>query len=66
MWKKGIGRTADPGQTGQAFPCVWRNSGKSPQDVKQLLTVSWPPLLKVMRILRLRQVAWGQGCVHPA
>lgn len=59
MWKKGIGRTADLRQTGQAFPCVWRNSGKSSQDAKQLLEISWPPLLQVMGILRPRQVAWG-------
>lgn len=39
LWKKGISRTADPSQTGQAFPCVWRNSGEKPQDAKQLLKV---------------------------
>lgn len=51
LWKKGVSRTADLSQSGPAFPCVWRNSGKSPQDAKQLL--------KVMGILRPRQVAWG-------
>lgn len=51
LWKKGVNMTADLSETGRAFPCVWRNSGKSPQDAKELV--------KVIGILRPRQVMWG-------